>query len=319
MQLFSNLHVFVTITDRSIRYFVCPYNKPEQVADYGEVIFDVSMIEDGRIVNEEQLMLTLKMLIEQKKWRRRKLSFIVPDSFVVMRFEKIPSQLNKEEATSYIKLQLEGSIRLPFKKPVIDYQCLQEGDKENDILLFAYPSERLLPYYHLFDQLRLQPVVADVSYLSVYRSYVKQDLFRKGEHLLMIQWNKVDLVLTVFHDHLPRFSRHIHFANAFQAWEKDQVKHQLVWRQSTTATETFIEEQLLTIERFIDFYQYSVMNGLEQVTDLLVVGDFPDMEQLKQQLRDRLALPIKNFHLTNHLPLDYAALYGLGLKGASFD
>lgn len=319
MQLFKKDRVFILFTNQTIRYLTWSDNKANPVSDYGEIILDKLIIEEGRVIDLDLITSLLTNLINQKKWKRHKLAFIVPDSFVVMRQEKVPKQLSKEEAISYIKLHLEGSIRLPIKDPFIDFHLLKEGEEKNDILLFAYPSERLKPFYQLFDQLTLQPDVADISFLSIYRTYVKSDLFKQNEHLLMIQWNKFELILTVFHQHLPKFTRHIHLTSALKGWKKSEDRQSLIWNAPTLALVEFVREQLLSIERLMDFYQYSVMNGEAQIDQILLTGDFSDQLLLEQQLLDRFELPIKKIDLPNDMPQEYGSLYGLGLRGEQFD
>ncbi|GAE92623.1 hypothetical protein JCM21714_1631 [Gracilibacillus boraciitolerans JCM 21714] len=219
------------------------------------------MIEEGKIIDRKKLAVTLKNIIEEKKWKGRNLYFIVPDSSVTMRSEQIPASLNKEEAKSYIKLQLEGSIRLPFKNPLIDYHITNKGEEKNDILLFAYPEDRLQPYFEIFTEVTLNPVVADLSFLSTYRVCSELGLSSEEQHLLMIQWNRYDLVLTVFHQNLPIFNRHINFHNMFENYISAENNEQILWKQPEDVRQPFIEDQLLTMERFMDFYQYSVRNG----------------------------------------------------------
>lgn len=319
MQLFKKEHVFILLTERTIRYLTWSGRNVNQDADYGELILDGLIIEDGRIVNLDLLKSMLTTLVEQKKWKRRKLSFIVPNNFVTMRQESIPNQLTDEEVGAYIKLHMEGSIRLPFKDPYLDYHLLEEGEETNQILLFAYPSERLKPFDQLFDAINLQPNVADISYLSLYRAYRKADLATQDEHLLMIQWNKYDLTMTVFHQHVPMFSRHIHFSQAPQAWQKNEESKQLEWQSNLLTLPDFVEEQMLPVERFIDFYRYSIMNDEGQINQMLLTGDFPNQMMIEQQLNERFDLPIKKLTLPNDMPSEFGVLYGLGLRGERFD
>nr|WP_268748305.1 pilus assembly protein PilM [Gracilibacillus boraciitolerans] len=238
-----------------------PDNNKKHELDYDEVVFDTKVIEEGKIIDRKKLAVTLKNIIEEKKWKGRNLYFIVPDSSVTMRSEQIPASLNKEEAKSYIKLQLEGSIRLPFKNPLIDYHITNKGEEKNDILLFAYPEDRLQPYFEIFTEVTLNPVVADLSFLSTYRVCSELGLSSEEQHLLMIQWNRYDLVLTVFHQNLPIFNRHINFHNMFENYISAENNEQILWKQPEDVRQPFIEDQLLTMERFMDFYQYSVRNG----------------------------------------------------------
>lgn len=319
MQLFKKEHVFILLTERTIRYLTWSGRNLNHNADYGELILDALIIEDGRVVNMDLLKSMLNNLVEQKKWKRRNLSFIVPENFVTMRQESIPKQLTDEEVNSYIKLHMEGSIRLPFKDPYLDYHLLEEGEETKKIMLFAYPSERLKPFDQLFEEISLQPYVADISYLSLYRAYRKADLATTDEHLLMIQWNKYDLTMTVFHQHIPMFSRHIHFSQAPQGWQKNEESKQLEWQSNLFTIADFIEEQLIPIERFIDFYRYSIMNDEGQIDQVLLTGDFPNQAMIEQQFNERFDLPIKKLTLPNDMPLEFGSLYGLGLRGERFD
>ena len=318
MSLFKKDPIFILLTERTIRYLTWTDGKSNQQPDHGELILDSLIIEDGQIVNLELLSSILARLVEQKKWKRRELSFIVPDHSVTMRQESIPKQLTEDEVTPYIKLHMEGSIRLPFKDPYLDYQILAEEEETNKIALFAYPSERLKPFDQLFEKIGMQKKVADVSFLSLYRTYLKADLATKDEHLLMIQWNKFDLILTVFHQDIPMFSRHIAFSQAPQAWRKHEESKQLEWQSSVISLAEFVTDQLISIDRFIDFYQYSVATDEGQVDQILLTGDFPNQALIEQELNSHIDLPIKKIQLPNDLPDKYATLYGLGLRGERF-
>ncbi|BAM47140.1 type IV pilus biogenesis protein PilM [Amphibacillus xylanus] len=319
MSLFNKEQVFVLFTERTIRYLTWSGRQMSQNADYGEFILDSLIIEDGRIINLDLLKSMLIKLIEQKKWKRRKISFIVPDNFVTMRQESIPKQLTNEEVAAYIKLHMEGSIRLPFKDPYLDYHLLSEGEETNQIMLFAYPSEHLKPFDQLFEEIGLQSHVADISYLSTYRAYLQADLATRDEHLLMVQWNKYDLTLTVFHQHIPMFSRHIYFSNAPKDWRKDEESKQLEWQSNLVTLPEFVEEQMIPIERFMDFYRYSVMNDEGQINQLLLTGDFPNHALIEQSLSNRFDLPVKKIALPHDLPTKFCSLYGLGLRGERFE
>lgn len=317
MGLFKKKHVFLSINDRSIRYLVCPKMKTDEHIDYGEVFFDQLVMEDGRIINEAQLKRHLRTLVEQKKWRRAELSFLVPDSFVTMRTEEIPNQLSVDEAKQYIRLQLEGSIRLPFKDPVLDFDVLNFGEETNEILLFAYPKERIKPFEKLFDDVGLNPVFADISFLSGYRVYQSLHDATDDEHLLMIQWNKLDLTLTVFHHNKPKFNRHVHSSNAYQAWQLDDAGKELVSTLPKEELEDERDNTLITIERFMDFYQYSVLDGSAGVTDVAFLGDHPGLVQLKETMADRFDISVKTLNLPRALPNGYGALIGLSYKESS--
>lgn len=317
MELLKKKQIYLSINDRSIRYLVCPKMKTGETLDFGEVFLEANVIEDGRIINETQLKRQLRLLVDQKKWKRAEVSFLVPDNFVTMRTEAIPNQLSSDEVKKYIRVELEGSIRLPFKDPILDFDVLSYGDETNEILLFAYPKERLKPFEKLFDEVGLDPVVADISFLSAYRTYRSLENDMNNQHLLLVQWNKFDLTLTVFHDNQPKFNRHVHSSNAYQGWELNDSGNQLV---STLSIEDLTDERdniVITIERFMDFYQYSVLDGSEAITHVVFLGDHQDLSKLKESVSERFDIGVKSISLPNDLPNGYGALMGLSLKEAA--
>ncbi|GGM27307.1 hypothetical protein GCM10011351_11400 [Paraliobacillus quinghaiensis] len=308
MKLLNKDRINIAINDTMIQYLVTNKKNETVSKDHGEIPLEQGIVEDGKILDQQRLITIFKNIVKDKKWKNRNVAFCVPDSFVTMREESVPKQLNKDEVKKYIELELESSIRLPFKNPVIDFEVIKEEERTNKILLFAYPNERLQAYIEVFEQANLKLVVADLSFLSIYRTYYNMDLANRDEHLLMIQWSKTDLVLTVFHEQKPIFNRHIHLNNNDRDVMKGALdKHKLIHRE-------MIDEKLITIERFMDFYQYSIMSGEAQVSHLLLVGDFPNQLLINEILSSRFNLPIKTITLPNDLPQEYAAVNGLTLR-----
>ncbi|CQR48013.1 Competence protein A [Paraliobacillus sp. PM-2] len=304
MKFFAKYRVNLSLTDSVIRYFF--QNKKQ--CDYGEIELEPGIVEDGKIIDRMSLIGVLKGLVNKKKWKNKEIAFCVPDAFVTLREELVPKQLNKEEVKKYILLELGNTIRLPFDRPVIDYTIIGEEADKNKILLIAYPQERLDSYKDVFEQANLKLVLADLSFLSVYRLCAQRDLIRPEAHLLNIQWRKSDLVLTVFHNHQPIFNRHVYHAASSKL---DTVDNKEFDRQTL---QNLIDEQLITIERFMDFYQYSIMNNEAQITDILLSGDFLFDDLLKELLQSRFNLSVYTPYLPEELPLAYAELYGLTLR-----
>lgn len=312
MNLLNKDRINIFINDTMIRYLVSSKKNVTDASYYGEIPLEEGIIEDGKILDQKRFTTIFKNIVKDKKWKNKQLTFCVPDAFVTMREESVPKQLTKAEVKKYIELELEGSIRLPFQNPVIDFEVITEEEKTNKILLFAYPNERLKVYKDVFEQANVKLVVADLSFLSAYRTYYNLDLANKEEHLLMIQWSKTDLVLTVFNNQKPIFNRHIHLNRNDlilnnEVFEDSMDANEHVWRE-------LVDEQLVTIERFMDFYQYSIMSGEAQVSDLLLIGDFPGQASINELLTSRFNLPVKRIIFPNDLPPEYATVYGLTLR-----
>ncbi|WP_079708366.1 type IV pilus biogenesis protein PilM [Paraliobacillus ryukyuensis] len=301
MQLFTKDTVNLMLTDTVLRYL----HEDKKGIDYGEIELDPGLIEDGKIIDKVTLLGMVRALINDKKWKRKNIAICVPDAFVTLREETVPMQLTQEEIKKYIYFELNSSIRLPFKDPVIDFASIEETNEGRRILLFAYPKERLQSYIALFEEANCKLTVADLSFLSVYRVFKQFELTRENEHLLLVQWRKTDLVLTVFHANRPIFNRHIHLSR-FDFVESIETTDEFF--------QEVIEEQFITIERFLDFYQYSIMNNEAQINSILLTGDFPNLPYVNKALNERFNLPVQTLDSYHELPAKYAELSGLSLK-----
>jgi type IV pilus assembly protein PilM len=299
----------------------------QQLIEKNEIVFDAPIVEDGKVVNEQTVHGALANLVKNKGLKNSKLYFIVPDQFVTMKQEEIPAQLTYQEGLEYIKLQTGNTIRLPFKDPVIDFETLnhlnneEQNTHQQKILLFAYPKVRIKKLQQMFESVGFLPEMADVSFLSVYRAYNHLNQLNTTEeyekHLLMVQWHKFDIALTVFHQGVPVFNRHTHIPASAQSWKKDEMSGEWEWARGEEELERTIEEQLMAIERFMDFYRYSVTDGEASITDIFLKGGFPRLDSVREQMHTQYGLNVERITLPYDLEDEYASLYGLTLKEAS--
>lgn len=303
--------VCIALTDRSLRYLVFN-SQNKEIIEYDEVVFDTFIIEEGHLVNTTILRSTLEYLVKEKKWKKKKLHFIVPDYFVTMKKETIPSLLNAKEAKEYINLQLGNKIRLPFKNPRFDFEILKKDEEVQTLLLIAYPNEQLEPIRELFEEVGLVPVVADVSSLSIYRTYKELASQNTSEekHLLLVQWQKFDIGITVFHEDYPQFNRHTQLPEMSDLWSYNE-QSEWDFTGSSNDLDMLVREQLTSIERFLEFYRYSVMNGEATVTDIVVLGDFSSLDNIREQMNTQYGVKVNRIPLPNELPDQFASLYGL--------
>ncbi|MCT2537948.1 pilus assembly protein PilM [Aquibacillus koreensis] len=310
--------VNLIIKDRVIRYMVSKSESVEGVMDYGEFYLDTDIIDDGKVANPERFALILEKLVRKKRWKGKQLAFCVPDAFVTIREQLVPKEFTKEEMKSYINMELEESIRLPFSDPVMDFVVIGEENNQSKILLFAYPKERMKEFIDTFIQVGLKPVIADLSSLSVYRLYFQLDLASTEEHLLSVQWGKDAIVLTAFNKNKPVFTRYIKSTLNKNGWKWRAEDNDLYWNGEVEELDQVKEEQLVTIERFMDFYQYSVMDGTNQITKIVLSGDFPELDNIKQEMEERFNLKVETMEQAlkdkMKLPSRYLDVLGLAIK-----
>lgn len=151
--------------------------------------------------------------------------------------------------------------------------------------------------------------------LSLYRVADELSLVQKDAdtHFMILQWNPGDLSITVFNQERPTFNRHAQnevMGNSFEHMQKGEW----VWQESEAELEMQLEEQLNNLERFLDFYRYSVLDGEGRISEIILTGAYPNLEELKNQITERFLLNVKLLELSHQLDPAYSALYGLTLR-----
>ncbi|MEC5421939.1 pilus assembly protein PilM [Virgibacillus sp. C22-A2] len=303
MGLINKGRVNIVITNKVLRYTYHKNTSVDGVVTHGEVVLPPGVIKDGTIENRSILLEILNKLVQKYKWKRKKLYFCVPDDTVVIRKLKIPVSLSKDEADGYIKTQIGNSFYLPFANPAIAIEFLESDETSRNILIFAYPKEKLTAFEAVFEAAGLKPIAADLTSLSVYRYYYVSKKEDK-DHVLLIHWNQDALVLTAFQRDKAIFSRYMKIDSP----EEENTGEDLRIR--------IVDEYIIEINRIIDFYHYSITKGEAQINQLLLSGDTPFLETAKKRLSDAVTIPVYHFQAEEQ-PIKYIDVLGLALKQES--
>jgi len=306
--------LYLQLLDHSLRYLALD-PKDHAVVDKDEIVFDTLIIQDGKITNFPLLKARLDALVKEKKWKHAKTHLLLLNDFVTVRKETVPGQLSHAEVKEYLSLHMNHSIRMPFEYPTFDFEIIQKNDDEQTVLIVAYPSEQVRQFQDILQSVSLKPAVADISALCLHRIAEKQDLLdnHPDKHSLLLEWNPFDLSIMVFNQDLPAFNRHTRSARLADSWEVNK-SGEWVWRATQDELETMLEEQLNGLERFMDFYRYSVLDGEGSVTDIILTGHYPDITNLKSRLSERFPAKVHVLDVPDSIGQRFVALYGLSLK-----
>ncbi|WP_087971908.1 type IV pilus biogenesis protein PilM [Oceanobacillus rekensis] len=299
MGIMNNGRVNMVITNKILRYSYHKNNTVVGMVIHGEVELPDGTIKDGMIENQGVFIEVVNELVHEHKWKRKKLFFAMPDDTVVIRQLQVPKALTKEEAAGYVKTQIGNSFYLPFSNPAIALEFLEiKNEKHNNLLLFAYPKDKVSTFEEAFIKAGLKPMAADLTSLSVYRYYylTKQQEINR---VLLIHWNKDALILTAFQNHKAIFSRY--------------MKVNPILNDGEESVQPLIGEYIIEINRIIDFYHYSITKGESQINQLLLSGDFPYLHVVKSNLSESVTLPIHSFE-KEELTAKYVDVLGLALK-----
>ena len=307
-------HIYIEFGEKMIRYLAVDPSS-QQIIEKDVLIFDAQIVTEGKITNPSLVESRLKILMNERKWRGAKTSVVLPEDSVIVREEQVPGQLTESEVKDYLALHMNQLIRSPFKQTSFHFEVLEPGEATQTILLLVYSSEVIHQYQELLENVGLTPQVADLSSLCLYRILLHQQASELDEtsHRMVLQWHPTHNIMTVFHEHRPKFIRYSKASRLTELWDIDH-EGRFIWTGETETVANATEIQIDSLERFMDFYRYSVMNGEAGITEIYLTGTFPYLEQVEQRLNERFALPIHRFSPVESLEEPYLTLYGLTMK-----
>ncbi|NHM30478.1 type IV pilus biogenesis protein PilM [Neobacillus terrae] len=325
LQLRKNRIANIILNDHSIRYVELKQFHPPTAQRWGERFLPPGIISDGKITDLDALENILDECIEDWKLHKRQVRFLVPDSLVIIRKVAIPADVEEDEYRSYLYLELGSSIHLPFEDPVFDIFPLSTEGQQKEILLFASPEKYVMEYADLFSSLKMNPIAADISPLSVYRLYHSLDNARNGERLFLVQFSLTQVTMSIFADHIPQFMRHFPLELDWEKWSIQMDSEETNSHKYNGDIEVLklqLEEIFREMTKLMDYYRYSLHNGKEEVTKILLTGDHPMLDLIIEEVNNRYEIPVQTLaaeslstNRTKSLPSSQLLGLGLALKG----
>jgi type IV pilus assembly protein PilM len=322
--LFSakNRIVNLVINDHSIRFVELKQSKPPAAQKWNERFLPPGIITDGRIIDHDTLTNILEECIDDWKINRRSVRFIVPDSLVIIRKVSIPVDIQDDEIKGYLYLELGSSIHLPFEEPVFDYYLLSNNGKTKDLLLFAAPEQFVMQYTELFSSLKLSPIAADISPLSLYRLYHYLELASEKEVLFTVQFDLTSVNLCIFEESVPLVMRQFALPFNIDNWEiKQDLSGLMEYKYNGDPEELVIqfEDIFKEINKLLDFYRYTLSNNEKKdVTKFLLNGDHPMLNAIYEEMKERFDIPLERITFDSEakgsVPANLLLSLGLALK-----
>lgn len=326
LSLFSRNHrtINIIINDYSIRLVELKSKQPLSVLRWEERYIPFGIITDGKIADYETLANILEECISDWKIQKRSIRFTVPDPFVIIRKISIPADVKDDEIHGYLYLELGSSIHLPFEEPVFDIHILSNGTEKRELLIFAAQEEHVTEYTALFQEVKLSPKAADISPLALYRLYDHLNMAEQDERLLMVQFDLNEVNLCIFEGSIPFFMHHIAVDADEEQWNIHLNKlgnYELSFLGEKDELLFLFEDQYKEISKLMDFYRYSIHQGKQQVSKILLNGDHPFLPRIADEMRKRYDVPISLIDgrsivsaAENQFPRTHYLALGLALK-----
>lgn len=321
LRLFRNKRCAnIVIKDHIIRFIELRSTSPLNIRMCGERELPPGLINEGNIIDREAITMILEECVDDWKIKGQDVRFIVPDPFIVIRNIEVSNDLRDDEIKGYLYLELGTSIHLPFEDPVFDVFPLDSSGDKRNVLLFAAPEKIVLDYAEIFEEVKLHPIVADISPLSIYRLYENLDLANPKDHIMVIQFDIPMVNVSLFHDHKPVFMRHIMIDLNHSLWKRSGAG-QFEWKGDMSELRGQMEDLYTEFDRIMNFYRFSLLQGNAGVTRILLTGDHPDYDNIHKRLAELYEIPIDKIQDPTlvdsngeQLKRDFHLALGLSLK-----
>ena len=322
--LFRKRRTCIIIKDHVIRFVETYSPDLNSIKKYGERYLPQGIIREGKIYDEDSFHLILDECVNDWNIKRRKILFTVPDSSVVIRNVEVPVQLREDEIHGHLQFMVGETIHLPFDDPVFDYSVSKETKEKKEVVLIASPKAVVRKYEQMFKEVKLSPEVADLTSLSSYRLFYQLNMVNEHDHVLVVQYNIDALNITIFNQHQPVFTRHIYLHDDEQSFEirmDDSTGEQFLWTEDDNAIHNQMQDNMTEIERIMNFYRFSVNQGKEGVSKVILTGDHIYIDDVYDKLKDSITVPVEMVDETvfstkqgETIPARFYEAVGLSLK-----
>ena len=305
--------VSLTIEDDAVRYVGLKSIDPLVVEVSEEVSIPPNVVVDGKIVDPETLAAVLDGAIEQWKISKRSVRFLAPDQYVITRKVSYPDDILDDELKGYFFIEIGSTLYLPFTDPVFDVVPYKPNTELNEAIIIASQESVLNQYERVFEDVKLDPIAADIVPLALYRLANTQHHFTGKEHVMIADLENGKLTVSIFHEHYPLFMRPVDLDNSGDLAIITAGKD--VGNLVTPAT------VIIELEKLINFYRYNMWNGSATITHLLVSGEYEFMDDLLLRVLENINIKASKLlkkpvqlGTGQELPARFNRTIGLALK-----
>ncbi|MDV2684895.1 pilus assembly protein PilM [Alkalihalophilus lindianensis] len=306
------------IKDHVIRYISSKQPELHTITNIQERYLPPGVIVNGQIEDEATYLTILSECVENWKLKRQSVQFCLPSQHTIVRTHLIDGTIPDDEVKGQLYLDLGESLLLPFDDPIFDYKVIGLKNGQKEVLLFASRESILHQYLDAFADVHLKPNAAELSTLAAYRLFYELDHTASEAYLIQVQVDTLLTTITIFKDHHPLFLSTVVPDMDREGWvQKEHAEGtQLIWSQKEEQLDEQVQELYREIEKVINFYQFNVLKGEGEISQMLLCGDHPHLLQFQQTFQQLFTLKVTSIeqHTKQDPPPRYYDAVGLALK-----
>ena len=283
-----------------------------------EMPIPVGVVQEGIIVDEMALFEAVKPHAH-KLGKKRPIRFFVPDTSVLMKQFDVPE--NTEDLRGFVEMELGNSIHLPFQDPLID--TYDPNLEDGKAVLFAAPHEEVQKFVNISLDLHFTPEAADIRALCNLRLLKHLQLLRKDMTYLISDWSLNEMSICIYSNGNVEFLRYQSIDADIEKWKSytnEQGLTSFKYDGDLNDYQMVISDQVIELDRMMNFYKFSLHKGEKTVDEIVVLGDNPLLDQITQVLSENFTMPIHTINDTviqrrfPKMRAQHATLIGLALK-----
>jgi len=313
-------HVSIELKDYVLRAIVAKGPEPSQWEGY-EYPLAAGIVENATIMDEVALFEIIKEQVVKWTGKKQPVRMFVPDTTVLLKSFEHPKDIEAVELRGYAEMELGHSIHLPFQEPLID---VYDADSEDGkAMLFAAPSEEITKMVGMLLDVSLDPEAVDIRALCNIRLLEHMALLAPEKTYLIADWSINELSISIFSQGQVEFLRYQSIETNLSQWQgkqEDEFSYQFEYSDKANDYHMVVMDQVLEIDRMMNFFKFSLHKGEKSVDEIIILGDNPQLTSIGNLLASNLAT-----HLTivdvakiaKYFPTfkkEFSTLLGLALK-----
>lgn len=323
----------------------------DRVRGYGSLDIPSGNIEDGKIINKENVLKAIRAVLELPKAKRinsNKVICSLPESKAFVRIINMP-KLSEEEAKEAVKWEMEANMPMAVDDVYFDWQFIEDTDENKGlqrVLTAAVSKEIVDEWIEVLTLAGLEVYGLEVESIASIRSLVDGNA-EKEETALIVDLGARRTSFIIAEGFVPYFTSSIPFSSegmndaicktlkltpeeAEEAKISNGIENLSKRNPIFKAVESLLENLVTEILKTIDFYG-EMSNGSQEINKIILCGGGSNMKGMPEFLTTKInkevvvGNPWVNLRLGKDLPImgnetsvRYTTAIGLALRGISY-
>lgn len=313
-------HVSILVNDYVVRALVSNGSVLNQPVIY-EIPLPKTAVQEGSITDEMAMYELIKENVQNWGGKKQNVRFLVPDTSILLKTFEHPADISGKNLKEFVQMEIGQSIHLPFQEPLIDVHDPIEGDEK--AVLFAAPPDEVGKMIGLLLDNHMNPQAADIRALCNLRLLEHIEFIDTNRTYLVTDWSINELSICIYSNGEVEFLRFQTIDTDPNNWQQNIIENGEVEFNYTADLEDFraaTTDQVLEIDRMMNFFKFSLHKGEREVDEIVVMGDHPLLHSIEALLNENLPTPVSIVDdkvINEYFPTckaKHATLLGLALK-----